>query len=239
MRSSRLVWLSIAVCLLGASACSKGDDDDDVNGGTGGALPGTGGIQPMGSGGTGGAVAGSGGMGVAGMGSGGMGVAGMGTGGMTAGTGGTGSGGMGSGGTGSGGTGSGGMGATFVPGSPTFSAIFAEIITGTGCNGGTLCHAGTVGLLTMNDKMATYTALVNVKAMGQNLPVGGKLPDVPNCKDVDITRVVPMDPDNSLLMKKISGTPPCGTPMPPSGGMLEAAKIEQIRTWIMNGAMND
>jgi hypothetical protein len=128
----------------------------------------------------------------------------------------------------------GGMAGGAAPGSPKFSAIFDEIIVGTGCNGGALCHGGTVGNLTMNDKMATYTALVGVSAMGMNL---NQMP--PHCADSGMMRVVAGNPDMSLLMKKIEGTQTCGTAMPPNPPLLTAAQQMQIRMWIANGAMND
>jgi hypothetical protein len=121
-------------------------------------------------------------------------------------------------------------------GAPKFSAIFTEIISGTGCNGGPSCHAGTVaGNLKMTTAAEAYSALVGVQAMGMNVPAGGT-----DCKTTGLMRVKAGDPDNSLLMKKIdlATTPPCGVRMPP-GGMLKPEQIMQIRQWIMNGAQND
>jgi hypothetical protein len=130
--------------------------------------------------------------------------------------------------------GSGGM-PMFTPGSPTWAAIYNEIIAGTGCNGGVSCHAGSAaGNLVMKNQAEGYTALVGVKAMGMNVPAGGT-----NCKDTGLTRVVAGDPTNSLLMQKISNPmPTCGNHMQP-GGNLTAAQIEQIRMWIANGALNN
>jgi hypothetical protein len=152
----------------------------------------------------------------------------MGSGGMMAATGGTSGG-------GSGGMMGGGSGGTGAPtGEPKFSAIFTEIIKNTGCNGGTLCHAGTVGMLTMLNPEDTYKALVGVDAMGTNLPPGGM-----DCKDSGLKRVVAGDPDMSLVYLKITGMQPCGNKMPPNGAALADEQIMQIKTWIMNGAMND
>jgi len=138
-------------------------------------------------------------------------------------------------GAGAAGSGAAGSGPMITPGSPTWSAIYQEIIAGTGCNGGVSCHAGTAaGNLVMKNQAEGYTALVGVKAMGTNLPAGGT-----DCKDTGLTRVVASDPANSLLMQKITEpTPKCGAHMPP-GGNLTAAQIEQIRMWIANGAMNN
>jgi hypothetical protein len=130
----------------------------------------------------------------------------------------------------------GGSGGMTAPGSPTFSAIFDEIINGTGCNGAALCHGGPAGgKLTMNDKNDTHAALVGVNAMGMSLPAGSN----PDCKDSGLVRVVAGKPEDSLLVQKIEqAKAPCGQSMPPTGP-LSAAQIQQIKTWIMNGAKND
>jgi hypothetical protein len=123
----------------------------------------------------------------------------------------------------------------FTPGSPTWTAIYQEIIAGTGCNGGVSCHAGTAaGNLVMKNMTDGYTALIGVAAMGTNVPSGGT-----NCKDTNMKRIVAGDPTISLLYQKISSAmPPCGAHMPP-GGNLTPAQIDQIKMWIMNGAKND
>jgi hypothetical protein len=169
------------------------------------------------SGGDSGAGAGAAGVPPAGTGGG---IAGMGgTGGMVAGTGGT--------------TGGTGGGMSFVPGSPTFTAVFEEVVKGQGCNAPVSCHGGLVGNLQMLEKQATYDALVNQPAMGMNLTL---MP--PHCIDSGLTRVVPGDPANSLLIQKLDGTQPCGDKMPPTFD-LDATKIEQVRAWVQNGALND
>lgn len=53
------------------------------------------------------------------------------------------------------------------------------------------------------------------------------------------TRVVPLDPSSSYLMKKILGTAGCGVQMPRRGESLPAGDIELIRGWICRGAAND
>jgi hypothetical protein len=89
-------------------------------------------------------------------------------------------------------------------------------------------------MLDMHDRDTAYHALVGVSAMGVN-PSGST---APNCADSGLTRVVPGDPDASLLMMKIEGNPPCGTAMPP-GGKLSDDQIMRIRSWIQNGANDD
>jgi outer membrane protein assembly factor BamB len=123
---------------------------------------------------------------------------------------------------------------TFVPGSPTWSAIWQEIIVTKGCNGGPSCHAASAGgNLVMQTKDATYAALIDVKAMGVSAGGGA------SCSTTNMMRVTANDPTNSLLLNKVEqAMPVCGSRMPP-GGMLTAAEIKQIRDWIMAGAKND
>ena len=116
-------------------------------------------------------------------------------------------------------------------GAPTFSAIYKEIIVAKSCAGSALCHAGDVGHLQMKDAESTYTALVDVKAMGENAP-GASGPD---CKDSGLLRVVPSKPEESLLLLKLEGTQPCGDPMP-IGEKLSDEQISQVRAWIKDGA---
>lgn len=92
-----------------------------------------------------------------------------------------------------------------------------------------VCH-GTAGApasgnLDLSSAATAYAALVGTAAI------------VPACG----TRVVAGDPATSFLVAKLEGTQDpatCGTSMP-IGGMLAPAQIAIIRTWIMNGALND
>lgn len=130
----------------------------------------------------------------------------------------------------------GGTGPTFVPGSPTFTAIFQEIMLPTGCNAGAFCHGGTLGQgsLLLTDQTTAHAALVGVPAMGVLPPPGV------NCADTGLMRVAAGNPDTSLLIQKLAGTQTCGTPMPPPPApLLDAAKQQQVRIWILNGALND
>jgi hypothetical protein len=141
-------------------------------------------------------------------------------------------------GTGAGGVSAGASGAAgALPSQPAdakFSTIYGTIIVGSGCIAGPTCHASDAGgKLTMLEQGKAYTGLVGVQAMGVNMTAGGT-----NCSDTGLIRVKPGDPDNSLLIKKLEGSPPCGMPMP-VGGMLKPEQILQIRTWIQSGANND
>jgi hypothetical protein len=52
------------------------------------------------------------------------------------------------------------------------------------------------------------------------------------------TYVVPMDPDNSLLVQ-VLGTGSCVARMPLVGTPLTSSEIDVVRTWIANGAENN
>ncbi|MEY2936086.1 MAG: hypothetical protein RL033_6835, partial [Pseudomonadota bacterium] len=51
--------------------------------------------------------------------------------------------------------------------------------------------------------------------------------------------VVPGDPEQSLLLLKVAGLPPCGNRMPLGGKVLTASQIRLIRSWIAAGANDD
>ncbi len=210
--------------LLMIAACG----DDGTTPPTGGTGAGAGGLPAAGIGGAGSGSGGAGGA-VAGVGAG--------SGGATAGSGGVAAGAGGGGASGAAG-GMGGAGGRGMPGAPTFTAIFDEIIAGTGCNGGPTCHSGTIaGMLLMTNKDQAYMNLVMKPAAGVNIPPNMA---IPNCKDVSMMRVVPGQPDMSLLVKKVEMLmPPCGGPMPPGMTLLPMAQQQQIRQWIMMGAMNN
>jgi hypothetical protein len=54
------------------------------------------------------------------------------------------------------------------------------------------------------------------------------------------TRVIPGDPDNSYLIKKLEGAPDInGTRMPRGNVVLEPGQILVIRRWIQQGAQNN
>lgn len=109
---------------------------------------------------------------------------------------------------------------------PTFTAIYEELIAGAGCNS-TYCHGSiSAGALALDGKADAYTNLVGA-------PVAGA-----SCVDAGGVRVVPGDPDASLLLDKLGATPSCGDPMPP-GAMVSAERIEQVRAWIAAGAKDD
>jgi len=127
-----------------------------------------------------------------------------------------------------------GPGETETSASDTFTAVYNDVIAGSGCAGSPLCHAGEAGKLTMKDRDSTYKALVDVKAIGENEPGSSS----PSCADSGLIRVVPGKPDESLLVQKLEATQPCGDQMP-IGNKLSDERISQVRAWIEKGALDN
>jgi mono/diheme cytochrome c family protein len=104
---------------------------------------------------------------------------------------------------------------------PTLAQLQTNIFTPR-CVG---CHNGSGGVLpgSMNLSSATtsFSALVNVTSE----EVG------------TIKRVLPGNPDNSYLVKKLEGTQTVGDRMPFGGPYLDQATINQVRDWIQAGAL--
>lgn len=93
------------------------------------------------------------------------------------------------------------------------------------------CHANPAndvgnGNLHMGpDKETAYQALV------------GKTSGSSRCMQRPL--VVPMQPEMSLLLIKLSPNPPCGSRMPVGGTPFTEAQLAMIRGWIAAGAKND
>ncbi|WP_257446130.1 PKD domain-containing protein [Archangium lipolyticum] len=96
----------------------------------------------------------------------------------------------------------------------------------------TSCHnssSGTRGGLNL-DAGKSYASIVNTNGAG-GFPAG--------CGAT--VRVVPNQPDNSLVVKKINGTA-CGSRMPPSNPAYfdeHPGELTRIRSWILAGAPNN
>lgn len=113
---------------------------------------------------------------------------------------------------------------------PTMTAVYEEILKKTCAQ--PFCHLGAAGSTPLfSDKDSSYQALVNMLAAGTK------------CGDSGAVLVVPGDPDASLLYRKIEVPRPsdlCGDPMPGGGGPpLDDGGINQIKTWIEQGAQNN
>lgn len=87
-----------------------------------------------------------------------------------------------------------------------------------------VCHTGGGSILpasmNLSSAGATYAALVNV--MSEQSP--------------GMDRVEPGSPDASYLIRKLEGTQAVGQRMPAGGPFLDAATINQVRSWIQAGA---
>lgn len=113
---------------------------------------------------------------------------------------------------------------------PTMTAVYDEILNKTCAQ--PFCHLGAAGSTPLfPDKDSSYHALVNMPAAGTK------------CGDSGAVLVVPGDSDASLLYRKIELPRPsdlCGDPMPGGGGPpLDEGGINQIKTWIEQGAQNN
>jgi hypothetical protein len=96
------------------------------------------------------------------------------------------------------------------------------------------CHGGNAGELSL-EAGDSYGNLVGV-------PVAG-IDDEVN-PDVDVSgeiRVIPGDPENSYLIKKltIGATGIKGSPMPDGFQGMEPERVEIVASWIANGALDD
>jgi hypothetical protein len=97
-------------------------------------------------------------------------------------------------------------------------AVFEEY----GCTG---CHPGVNGSLDLRAE-ESYAELVGVQAL----------------EDPTLVRVVAGDPERSFLYLKLGGAPPIadipaiGTRMPPRAPPIDAADLELVRNWILQGA---
>jgi hypothetical protein len=112
---------------------------------------------------------------------------------------------------------------TIDDGMPTFTNIYTFDFRS--CRA--TCHVmGTAGLL-MATQESAWNSLVNQPSNPAR-----------ECAQLGKQRVVPNDPDNSLLYLKLDMNAPCGQQMPP-GGQLSRVARERVRTWIAMGAKND
>jgi len=64
----------------------------------------------------------------------------------------------------------------------------------------------------------------------------GSLINVQSPQDPTLIRVIPFNPDGSLIVRKLEGTQPVGDRMPQGGPYLPQSTIDVIRQWILNGA---
>jgi len=116
--------------------------------------------------------------------------------------------------------GSGGGGRT-VKANPSFATDIQEIFNRRGCSASN-CH-GAAQSSGLDLRAGTaYGQLVNVAVL-----------------ETSGTRVIPNDPDNSYLIKKVNPNPPVGSIMPAVGAPLDSIDIQNLRNWISTGAPNN
>jgi hypothetical protein len=96
-------------------------------------------------------------------------------------------------------------------GTVSFANQVLPILTRYGCTG---CHGGSGGL--------TVTTVAQILAGGIHGPA-----------------VVAGNADNSILIKKLSTTPPFGDRMPQGGPYLPDTTVAVIKTWVNEGAKNN
>jgi hypothetical protein len=78
--------------------------------------------------------------------------------------------------------------------------------------------------MNLSSTSATFAALVNVTSL----------------ENAGLKRVLPGDPANSYIINKLEGTNLGGTArMPLTGGFLDQATIDTVKTWITEGAQNN
>jgi hypothetical protein len=117
-------------------------------------------------------------------------------------------------------------------GPPTFTSIYTELFPRATRYQCEFCHGlpaneKSNGKLAMGmDQATSYAALVGKPATGDTCQQGMQL-------------VAPGDPDHSLFFLKFGDSPPCGDRMPLAGAALSNAQLEQVRTWILDGAQDD
>ncbi|HVU00433.1 MAG TPA: hypothetical protein VHE30_01730 [Polyangiaceae bacterium] len=122
-----------------------------------------------------------------------------------------------------------------VPQDPTFTRVVSEVLRAKNCGAnGALCHALAAGGFKLGSNDAIYKELLDEDAGGTECTPNAEA-GVPARK-----RVIPNDPENSLLYQKIAVDPPaCGDPMPKGQPPLDPPQIQLVYDWIKAGAQND
>jgi hypothetical protein len=134
---------------------------------------------------------------------------------------------------------------------PTFTNVYGTVIKKGGCTQ-VQCHGALqAGGLRLDTKAAAYANLVGQKAAGPCIKdagapaADGSVPTKPvtttvcGCGHTGAIRVIPNDPDNSLLVQKLSDTEKCGERMPQTGEPVTLAQLDLVKQWITAGAKDD
>jgi hypothetical protein len=116
----------------------------------------------------------------------------------------------------------GGVGGEPIDPTATFSRVQAEVFTPT-------CAA-----LGCHDPLGRQENLILTPGSAYANTVGVASVQMPGLR-----RVLPGDPANSYLYRKITGAGITGDRMPQGGPFLNDAQIKLVRDWIRRGAPND
>ncbi len=108
-----------------------------------------------------------------------------------------------------------------VKANPSFAADIQEIFNRRGC-ASSACHGASQQAGLNLQAGSSYGNLVNVMST-----------------EVNLNRVVPFDPGNSYLVRKVEGTASFGGRMPLGGSALDDIDITNIKNWISTGALNN
>jgi hypothetical protein len=118
---------------------------------------------------------------------------------------------------------------------PTFPNVYTAVLAKSCIDA--QCHGSSgQGNLTMTSGIGAYTSLVNIPAAGTCPGPDGSTMNSCACGESGETRVVPGKPEESLLVKKLSGNPPCGDRMPPNAEPLPQELQDLVKNWISAGA---
>ena len=136
-----------------------------------------------------------------------------------------------------------GCGSSTSPSANSFTKVYSDVIQPQCSND--FCHFNGASIrysaLDLSSKVRAYWSLVGMPCMG------------PACSQSGM-RVVPWQPDHSILYQKLSPSPPCGIQMPAdsttfstngtselkfSGAPLSADQQQLIHDWIQEGAQDN
>jgi outer membrane protein assembly factor BamB len=131
-----------------------------------------------------------------------------------------------------------GAGGAMMSGGAAFAKVMDVLSNNHGCIGG-FCHGESGGLNLQATPTEQYTSLLGADKMGA--PTGtGDTNATGMCGGMK--RIVPGNPDMSVLYQKVAGQQTCGERMPTSGSGIDpltTAELDVVRGWIMAGAPFD
>jgi hypothetical protein len=138
-----------------------------------------------------------------------------------------------------GGSGAGTAGTASGATDPTFSNVYVKVFLGGGCLQDP-CHGSTAsGNLLLRPRQVAYANLVGVVASGRcaaSAEGGSDAGASCGCFASGLERVKKGDPEHSLIVLKLSGSPPCGAAMPKGAEPLAADALSLLESWIRAGA---